>query len=311
MTDHDEVKPTLSVIIAIVSDTTGPAEARHLAGCLAALTGQCQDGDVELIVPHLEDVAGLTEVKEQFPQARFLPITGLKAAASGGREHHDVLRAHGLLAARGELVALVEDHALPDEAFCAQVIAAHRADDAVIGGAMDNAVDYALNWAVYFCDFGRYQNPVPDGESYFASDANVSYRRSTLDSVRDVWESSFREVVVNGALRTNGVKVILRPQIIVYQNRSGLGLRAAMRERYVWGRSFAATRNMMLSMPKRLVLACLSPVLPALLTWRIAKTAWQRKRLFPKFIRSSALIVVLQVTWSVGEGLGYLLGIRD
>jgi len=181
--------PALSVVVAIVSDTTGPADATHLAQCLEAFSNQLGDVPVELIVPHLEEVRGLEDVKQRFPHVNFLPVTGLSRASAGGREHHDILRAHGLLAARGEYVTLVEDHAKPDPMYCANILSAHLKNDAVIGGAIENSVDRPINWAVYFCDFGKYQNPVPEGDSPFASDANVSYRRSMLDSVRQIWES--------------------------------------------------------------------------------------------------------------------------
>ena len=63
--------------------------------------------------------------------------------------------------------------------------------------------------AVYFCDFGKYQNPVPTGDSLLPSDANVSYKRSALYSIRQSWEESFREVVVNETLRSRGEKVTI------------------------------------------------------------------------------------------------------
>lgn len=303
--------PVLSVVIGVVSDTTGPANASHLTNCLKAFSGQIENPPVELIVPHLERFEGLEEVRQKFPHVRFFPVNGLVVTPAGGREHHDVLRAHGLLASRGEYVALIEDHAKPDPAFCANVVAAHRDNDAAIGGAIENGVDHPINWAVYFCDFGKYQNPVPEGDSLFASDANVSYRKSTLDSIKSVWESSFREVIVNGALRSRGTPVRLSSSIVVYQNRTGLRLGTAMRERYIWGRSYAATRNMQLTTAKRLILAIMAPVLPVLLTARIGMTAWKRRRLFGRFVRSLHLIVILQISWSLGEGLGYLLGLGD
>lgn len=302
--------PVLSVVLAIVSDTTGRADARHAVACLEGFSTQLDDPPVELVFPHLEDVNGIEELKERFPHVSFFPVPGLKIAPGGGREHHDVLRARGLLAARGSLVALMEDHARPDERYCASIIAAHRENYAAIGGAIENDIDRALNWAVYFCDFGKYQNPLPSGESLFASDANVSYKRSALDAIRETWQTSFREVVVNGALRAKGEHVALRPEIIVYQQRSDLKLFAALRERFIWGRSYAGTRNALLDFPKRLTYALLSPVLPVVLMRRMFITAWKRRTRFRKFLRSIHLIVMLQISWSVGEGVGYLTGVR-
>ncbi len=303
-------RPVVSVVIAIVSDTTGPADTRHLVSCLQAFADQLEDPPVELIVPHLVDVEGIEAVKKRFPHVLFLPVTDLNQATMGSREHHDVLRARGLSAARGQFLVLVEDHAKPCENFCASVVAAHRENGAVIGGAIENAVDRPLNWAVYFCDFGKYQNPVPTGDSPFASDANVSYKRSALHSVRQTWEDSFREVVVNEALRSRGEHLVLDSDIIMYQNRGALTLLAAIQERFIWGRSYASTRNETMSTSSRMIYALGAALLPLVLTARIASTAWKRRRLFGPFLRSFHLVAILQMSWSLGEGLGYLTGVR-
>ncbi len=44
-----------------------------------------------------------------------------------------------------------------------------------------------VNWAVYCCDFGRYQGPLPPGAADFVSDSNVAYKRRALDAVRELW----------------------------------------------------------------------------------------------------------------------------
>ncbi|MGQ0734665.1 MAG: hypothetical protein ACT4QD_13550 [Acidobacteriota bacterium] len=205
-------------------------------------------------------------------------------------------------------MGLLEDHARPDPRWCASVAAAHRNPHAAIGGAIDNGVDRPLNWAVYFCDFGKYQNPVPAGETPFASDANVTYKRAALERVRPAWQESFREVVVNGELMSLGHTIALDPQIIVYQNRLDLSLGRALRERFVWGRSYAATRRASLTAPKRFAYAVLSPLLPAILLIRMARTSWERGS-FGIFARVVHLTVLLLAAWSAGEGVGYVRGV--
>jgi hypothetical protein len=300
--------PPLSVVVAIVSDTTERRPtARALAACLDAFSKQVDAPPLEIIVPHHGDVEGLDGLRRRFPDVNFLPVNDRRAPRAG-REHHDVLRARGLSAARGAVIGLVEDHARPDEHWCANVVAAHRKPYAAIGGAIENGIDRPLNWAVYYCDFGRYQRPLPAGESPFASDANITYKRSALEAIRPTWERSFREVVVNGALASRGEKVGLQPDIVVYQNRAGLRLRAAVRELFIWGRSYAATRTALLSRPWRLAYALLSPVLPVILLVRMTRTAGTRRRRFGKFLGALPLIVILLTAWSTGEGVGYLTG---
>jgi hypothetical protein len=298
----------ISVIVAIVSDTTEPrADVRHLSGCLEALARQADAPPMEVIVPHHRNVEGIDELERRFPQVVFLPLTGTDVSSKGGsREHHDVLRARGIAVARGDLIALLEDHARPDERWCASIVAAHRSAYAAIGGAIENGIDRPLNWAVYYCDFGKYQNPVPSGESGFASDANTSYKRTALESVRALWEQSFREVVVNGALISRGEKIALRSEIVVYQHRDRLQLGTALRERYIWGRSYAVTRCQLLRNSNRLFYAALSPVLPVIMMLRLAQTAWQRRRRFGRFVGALHFIAILLASWSFGEAMGYL-----
>jgi hypothetical protein len=301
-------RPVLSVVVVIVSDTTERrAHAGKLAACLDALANQVDAPPMEVIVPHGPDVDGLEGLPERWPRVRFLCVADLPARSCQGasREHHDVLRARGLAAAHGDVVGLLEDHGKPDEKWCANAAAAHRESFAAIGGAIENGVDQPLNWAVYYCDFGRYENPLPPGESSCASDANVTYKRAALDAIRATWEHSFREVVVNAALRSRGEKLALRPDIVVYQHRQGLRLGTALRERFVWGRSYAATRSASLRRSQRVIYTLLSPVLPGILLRRMAATAWRRAH-FGKFLRALPLTAMLVTAWSIGEGVGYL-----
>ncbi len=309
----DAPPPELSVVVAIVSDTTNPrVDVANLVGCLEAIAQQADPPSMEVIVSHLPDVEGLDALKARYPSVTFLPVPDVRGPreTGGGREHHDVLRARAMAISRGGLIALIEDHARPDPRWCANIVKAHKESYAGVGGAMDNMVDRPLNWAVYFCDYGRYQNPLPEGESHFASDSNVSFKRAALEKVRDAWAQAFREVIVNGALIDLGEKVVLRRDILVLQCRTGLRFWPAMRERFVWGRSYSATRNATLGLPKRLALAVLSPTLPVVLTFRLARTALERRRYFGKFLVALPLIVILLASWSVGEGLGYVTGVR-
>ncbi len=195
--------PLLSVVVVIVSDTTGVrSKAKFLEGCLDSLTHQNSPPPMEIVVPYRPPVDGLEEVEKRFPGVRFVRVEGLPdgGGAAGSREHHDALRARGMLLARGEIVGLLEDHVRADANWCAGVVEAHKGAYSGVGGAIENGIDRPLNWAVYFCDFGKYQNPVPEGNTTYASDANVSYKRSALEAIRHVWQDSFLEMAVNWEL---------------------------------------------------------------------------------------------------------------
>ena len=188
------------------------------------------------------------------------------------------------------------------------MLAAHQGDEAAVGGAVENGVDRLLNWAVYFCDFGRYQNPVPSGPAEFLSDSNTSYKREALEEVKELWRDAFHETSVNWELRSRGRHLCLDPKMVVFQTRSTLRLIPAIRERVVWGRSFAGTRAREISTAKRSILAALSAVLPVVLTWRIFRLGLNKRRNLGRLLTALPLVALLQTFWSVGECIGYVTG---
>jgi hypothetical protein len=302
--------PALSIVIAIVSDTMSDrADTAHLLGTLQALDAQEGAPSFEIIVPHHAEVDGLEEVRSRFPHAQLVCVADLRTPPTrGAREHHDELRARGLALARAPIVALLEDHGRPAPGWCAALVRAHAKDYAAVGGPIENGVDRSLNWAVFFCDFGRYQLPVPEGPAPNASDANVSYKRAHLDAIADVWSKFFHETAVNGALRARGDVIAMAPDAVVYQHRLFLTLSGALRERYVWGRSYAAGRAKVAAPSRRVVLALLSPLLPLLLLSRMALTVRRKGRCSGAFVRALPTTALLLLAWSAGEMAGYATG---
>jgi hypothetical protein len=298
--------PQLSVVLVICSDTTdAKLDLSILAGNLAALHEQVSPPTLEIIVPYAAPAGGIEQLHKRYPDVIFRPVGDLRSYQGPGcREHHDELRSRGLAEARGEIVALLEDHGYPDRHWARNMWAAHRQDVAAVGGAIENAIDRPLNWAVYLCDFFRYHNPLPAGDSRLASDVNVSYKRAALDSIRPVIFPSFRETTVNRALVERGQRIAASPGAIVRQTRKNLRLTSALRERFIWGRSYAGGRSREIG-EKRLILGVLCPLLPAILIFRIAGTVFERRRLAGAFLKAFPLLVPLTASWSLGELVGY------
>lgn len=301
--------PSLSIVVVVVSDTI---QRRYnvdiLAGCLNALRAQKDLRSVEIIVPYPVVENAIVGLQNEFPEVCFYPVSELKTYTTDkpGREHHDELRAYGIAAARGEVIALLEDYGRPVPAWGRAMIDAHAHRWAAVGGAIENGVNRLVNWGVYFCDFGRYQNPVPNGESYFASDANISYKRSFLNRVKDIWQNSFHEPAVNWAALASGQKICLSSEAVIYQHRINLSLKNALLERYIWGRSFSAARINGKTIFHRVIYIALTPLLPFILFFRIARNVLRKRRNGKIFIKSSLVIALLVIYWSVGELAGYL-----
>lgn len=306
--DHDGDEPELSVVVGLISGKIGDLER-----CLAALAAQEGAPPFQLLVPWDEPCAAVLALQPKFPQARFLKLEGVDtraARAGGSREHHDTLRTLGLRHARGRHVILTEDHAHAEPRWCAgllKALALHP-QAGCVGGAVECGGAGLLAFAVYLCDFGRYMNPVADGPAWYVSDSNVCYRKSALDAVADGWRGDYHETIVHGAIAAKGLELRLTPEVKVWQTRSGLTLGEALRERRVWGRSYAGSRVANAGIGQRLMLAALTPLLPFVLTWRLLKGVLQKRRAIGRTILALPLLLALSAVWSLGELVGYLTG---
>jgi hypothetical protein len=303
--------PKLSVVVAIMSDTSaGRVDTSFLRACLTALQAQIDPPPMEIIVPYHRQVEGVAQLQAEFPRVIFVDVSDLiSPIVRGGKEHHQEMRALGLARAQGEIVGMVEDVGRPDPRWCAQAMKVHESSDyAAVGGAIENGVDRPLNWAVYFCDFGIYQNPVPAGPTRVVSDANVTFKRGALESVRTVWEKAFYEPEVNAALLAQNQGLALSPDLVVYQHRAGLTLKSAMQERVVWARAYAANRSKGLSIARHVILVVLSPLLPILMLLRMTLAVLRRGRSVRQFLKALPLTVCLVAATAWGELLGYCAG---
>jgi GT2 family glycosyltransferase len=296
----------ISVVVGLIS-----GDRSALGRCLEALEAQTVRSSMEIIVPYDPPVAEVAELQEQFPGVSFIGLDGLDtsaARAGGSREHHDALRTAGIRAGKAEVIALTEDHAHTESRWAEALLAMLRRHPkaGAVGGPVDCDSDRVLGWAVWFCDFGRYQSPLREGCSEFVSDSNVAYRRAALDRVETAWRCDYHETVVHSAMIEAGFELRIAPGAVVWQARRGLTLEGALRERFVWARSFAGTRARLVAPPRRWMYAVCSPLLPLVMTWRLWKVTTERREQRGRFIRSLPAILALQVFWAIGECMGYV-----
>lgn len=298
----------LSVVVTIVDG------GETLSRCLAALARQEDGPPLEVIIPYDDSVPEMAGIIARYPGFHFLPLGTVptqraRMGPAGQHELFDRRRAAGLAQARGELVAIVEDRGVPRPDWSRNVVAAHAAmPHAVIGGAIENGRDRLLNWAVYFCDFGRYQLPFEPGPREYVSDVDICYKRRALEATRELWRDRYHETTVHWALLRAGETLYLTDRFAVDQMRDHLTLGRLLGERVGWGRLFAYTRARETGPGRRLALAVMAPLLPAVLFLRLARHQWQKRRTLGKFVAAAPVVVLLLMAWSLGEMIGYLTG---
>lgn len=285
--------PRLSVVVVPF------AGAHYLERCLDALARQADAPPFEIVVPvagratPLRSAAGAAHVRE------------IRVAGDAGPA---ALRAAGLRASRGDLVAFTEDHCIPAGDWCAAIVRAQEAPHAAIGGAVEKeGRDGALAWALYLCDYGRYMRPLAAGPAHYLTDVNVSYKREALRGLPEAEAPEFHETAVNWALARRGDTLWLDPAIVVRQQRGARWL-SALRDRFVHGWIFAGTRVPGMSAPARAVRAGLTASLPGVLVARAAGQALRRRRHLGALVRATPAMIAMTTAWSLGELAGYLLG---
>jgi glycosyltransferase involved in cell wall biosynthesis len=287
--------PALSVVVIVFDG------GRHLGPCLDGLVRQT--GALPEIIVAFDSALRLPAgLLERYPDVRLLPVPAAPTPAQ--------LRAQAVALARARVVALLEDHCVPEPDWCERILAAHEGPHAAVGGCVEKGFapgahrDSALNWAIYLTDYSRYMPPLAAGPAASLTDCNVSYRRAELERIRDAWTIEFHENVVHERLRALGATLWLDPSIIVREHRD-LRLADALRDRYAFGRLFASTRVAQAPLARRSLYAAASALLPPVLVWRAARNLLARRRHLAQLPRCLPALFLVSSAWMLGELVGY------
>lgn len=286
--------PELSVVVVVLEG------GDSLRQCLLHLERQHLIGNREIIVPYDQTLQHASDFIGEFPCVSFV--------ASQGRKTYAELRTVGVLHSRGRIVAVTEDQCRPQDDWCGQVMRGHACHHAAIGGAVEKLVpDRALGWAIYFADYVRYMKPMPPRLAGHLTDCNVSYKRSALDRVGNVWEKEFHEPEVHSALNAMGETLWFEPEMVVYQRRS-MDWTEALNDRWCFGRLFGSRRLVHASALRRMAYGFAALVSPILTVIRVGRNVIEKKRCIVQFVWTLPALVVLNATWAAGECVGYWSG---
>ncbi|MEC4888439.1 MAG: glycosyltransferase [Nitrospira sp.] len=271
-----------------------------LEACLTSLREQGAGGEIEVIaVSNCCGGAGRS-IEASFPFVRLIeapPGTTVPA-----------LRTMGIQAASGRIVALLEDNSIVAPAWCRAIRRAHEAGHEIVGGAVERVGRHrALDWAVYFYEYGKYMLPCIEGASPTLSGNNVSYARTVLEQIQDEYRDGFFEAFLHERLRGRGHRLHLAPDAVVYHN---LNYRAGtvLRQTFHHGRHYAGRRMAAAAVLTRLGYAAGSMLLPVILPLRIARVVLRRGRHLRELTAAMPYLVLFMTSWACGELMGYLCG---
>jgi len=261
-----------------------------LAGCARRLRDAA--GDLELLVAPTE-AAGPVE------GARLLPEDEIASVPR--------LRARALEAARGEVVAFLEDTSRPDPGWLPAV--RRLFEDGVVGAAggpvrLDARLG-ARARALAYLEYGAWLTPpqVPTSTRRLPGN-HFAVRRTALQDCRELWRDGLREAELAPVLADKGSRVVIHPRMAVTYAWEDPDL-ARLSTRYHHGRIYGGHRYGSGAWGSRLAMAASCPGLPFVLAAR----AWGHGRADARrSLLSLPWLLVYSGCWSLGEGLGYLVG---
>lgn len=219
------------------------------------------------------------------------------------------LRYAAYKAARGEIVAVTEDHCLVDEDWIERILDAHRRHPsaAAVGGAVLNGTaSKAVDWAAFVLTQGPFMPPLANGESpRISGPANVSYKRRVLARLEGDERYGLIDFLELPAA-IDGQPLVNDDSIRVLHHQSQ-GFWGTSRAEFDNGRTIAGYRRRKMTKGDWLRIAG-SPLLPVYRSIRAWRIASRKERPGGMLLRSAPAHVWLQYCAIGGELLGYLRG---
>jgi hypothetical protein len=210
----------------------------------------------------------------------------------------------GMQRARGEIVALTEDHCRVAPHWCAKILESHRRhpEAAVVSGFVENgATRDLIDWANFFIAHAPMMGPMPDGQAESITLTNVAFKRSALP--KKVPSCGVMEMLYIRELHEAGGKLFINAETSVDHVQS-YGFWHTFAVHYHNGRSIAGHRKLGLRPWQLLVRMGSCAILPAFLLFRSVSGALPKRR----FLRELLLCFPLMVALACCHGAGELVG---
>ena len=296
--------PLLSVVVPSVNTLADVERA------LTALEGQRKSVPLEiLLVDRLGDQVRLA-VRKRFPLVKVIEAPSTATIPA--------MRQMAFAAARGQFVAVIEDHVIVPPGWARALIDAESAarleaspGEAIVGGSVVNAATgHIVDWAAFLCEYSHCIPPLATGPSDWLTGNNVIYPRALLARYLDRLSPYAWENHLHGMMKADGVVLMLRPEITVGHEKY-YTLREYLTQRYQYARSYAGARVAHGSLARRVALGVAVAALPPLLFVRTIARIWAKRRYRVQLFMSLPYIAVFVIAWTIGDVAGSWFGAGD
>jgi GT2 family glycosyltransferase len=291
-----DAEQEVSVVIAAI------VGAKFLDECLGSLETQAKKTGAETIVVACGTAEFAGEIAERHPWVRVIHRPE--------RESVPTLRSHGVEAAQGRIIAIIEEHCVAAPDWLERALEAHSKGEygAVGGPVAPQDYDRLRDWVVYFCEYNNQMPPWQDGETTSLGSANIAYKREVLLRYKDLLHTGYWEAGLHWRMLADGIKFRSAPKMVVY-HCGPFNFGYYLEQRFWFSRAFSSARG--LTAAKKLVYICLSPLLPVLLAVRMAQRVVKQNCHVGKFIQILPLLVPVLLVYVTGEVVGYVAGQGD
>jgi len=268
-----------------------------------ALLEQCRGlrAEVIAVVSEGDPTAKLLRGLGAREQLRMIEVPGWRSVPQ--------LRGEGAKAARGQLIAITEDHCLFPPRWLQRFVEVHASREvAAVGGPIENRrTSSSADWAIYFSRYAGSMPPLGRGAAGALPGNNACYKREALEVVAPLLKDGFWENEVNRELVARARVLWLEPDLVVTHNKPyRFGPYLALRYRHA--RCFGGMireRARGAGLVKRVLL---SPLIPLMLLARSARAIQAKKRRGREFLLAVPALLVCYGVWFWGELAGYLCG---
>ena len=274
-----------------------------LVGCLESVERLRETVGLEVLV--VDRVGGPVAemVRTRFPLVVLLPVPPTATIPE--------MRHLAFQKARGEAVAVIEDHIVVPVDWGRRLLDALADGHNVVGGAIVNAATGRLvDWAAFLCEYSACLPPIPAGNSEWLPGNNVIYARELLDRYRTVTAEGRWENRLHDAMKTDGEVLWCRPDIVV-GHKKHYTFGEYLSQRYLYARSYAGGRVAGAPLSKRIAYGAAAFSLPPLLLFRTLQRLNAKKVDRGLVLRSLPMIAVFVTSWGLGEVVGYWFGAGD
>lgn len=288
----------LSIVMLIGSQRARAERA------LQSVLDQIADGDTEVV---LVDAA----------PGRRPPLAGqshpnVRSAPASSSEHFGQLRLAAVRAARGEVVAFLEDHVTIEAGYLSCLREAFQGGWAAVGPVVQNAnPGEGVSSAVHLMHYGLWDPKRGSGEADLLPGNNSAYRKEVLERYGDrLHRLLLTDTVFQLRLRADRYRLYLHSGARL-NHLNATSLRTAVRSEFLYQRCFAAARasEFRWSRLRRLGISARTPLVPwvrfARLIGLLAPASFGRRR---QLLAAAPALMTLYHAAALGQLAGLVGG---